>query len=451
MTRLVRLTVVGSLLVGILTQCVEAQETLSDRLSSYMVGREREGFSGAVLVARGADVLLRGGYGFADLELGVRNTPETVFRIGSVTKTMVATAALRLVDRERLSLDDPLVEYIPNIPRAWRSVTVENLLSHTSGIPDLFGEVASGPPGDLRALVDSTLRESQDLALRSEPGSQYSYDNFGYLLLAYVMEVADGRPWLEVLQREVISPAGLRDTRYDDVWEIVQGRARGYERNQNRMLNTPYKDHGALSAGGLLSTVDDLRRFMGALEGGRLLPPGLQARMHTPVRGDYGLGLQITSAYGHPMVNHTGGIGGFAAHIAYYPEDGLFVAVLSNVEDEPVKAIGCDLAAVVFGTQSTVLDRRLAADADRAWIDRVTGAYVDENGVARTVERQEGDVMLRRGSSAYTLVPIGFRVFAVEGSPGLTVSFEGPTDKPAVSCTARACGSVLFTARRRKP
>ncbi|MEE8522778.1 MAG: serine hydrolase domain-containing protein, partial [Thermoanaerobaculia bacterium] len=181
-----------ALLIASQAQSLDASEGSPNPLARFMLGRERAGFSGAVLVTRGPDVLLREGYGFADLELGVRNTPETVFRIGSVTKPLVATAVLRLVARDRLNLDDPLLESIQNVPKRWRQVTIEDLLSHTSGIPDLFGEVASGPPSELRALLDDTLHESEELPLRSEPGSQYSYSNFGYLILAYVIEVADG-------------------------------------------------------------------------------------------------------------------------------------------------------------------------------------------------------------------------------------------------------------------
>lgn len=448
MTRFFWLAFTVSILGATHTQFADTQQSLSSRCAGYMLAQEKGGFSGAVLVMRGADVLLRQGYGFADEELGVRNTPETVFRIGSVTKPLVATAILRLVARGRLGLDDPLSKYLPVSPKAWQQVTIEELLSHTSGIPDLFGQVESGPPGDLRALIDSTLQKSQGLALQSEPGSQYSYNNFGYLLLAYVIEIADGRPWLDVMQREVILPAALRGTRYDDVWEIVRGRARGYRRGQNGVLNTKYKDHGALSAGGMLSTVDDLHRFMVALEGGQLLPSELQERMHTPIRGSYALGLQVTRAFDHLMVNHTGGIGGFASHIAYYPADSLFIAVLSNIEDDPVKAIACDLGAVVFGSYPTVLDQHLAGNADRSWFELVPGTYVGGDGDSRTVIREGNDFRLQRGATVYTLIPIGVRMFAVEGSPGLTLSLEGPSLRPAVTLTARTCGSVLFTARR---
>ena len=171
--------------------------------------------------------------------------------------------------------------------------------------------------------------------------------------------------------------------------------------------------------------------------------------MQTPVRGDYGLGLQVTSFYDHRVVDHTGEIGGFAAHVAFYPEDRLFVAVLGNVEDEPVKATACDLAALVFGSQPAVLDRHPLRDGDLSWMDLVTGTCAGQEGEPRTVARDGERLSFRRGSTSYSLIPIGFRVFGVDGSPGLTLTFEGPAGRAAVSCTARSCGRVLFSGKRR--
>ncbi len=437
-----------ALLVAGLPQPLDAAGSSRERLAAYMLRRAEAGFSGTILVARGGEVLLRSGYGLADVELGVGNTPETVFRIGSVTKPLVATAALRLVAVGRLSLADPLSKYLAEVPEGWRRVTIENLLSHTSGIPDLFGEVASGPPAELRALVDGTLQRFADTARSSEPGATYAYSNFGYLLLAYVVEVAAGSPWLEVLQREVFSPAALRQTRYDDVWDIVPGRARGYQRRDGVVRNTRYNDHGALSAGGLLSTVDDLQRFVAALDESMFLPAELQERMLTPIRGNYGLGWQVTRFFDRPVINHTGGIGGFSSHIAYYSTERLFVAVLSNFEGEPVKAVACDLAALAFGTHQPVLDRPRTAGADTSWFDLVAGSYLGEDGETRTIMRQGDRLSLQRDEVSLPLMPLGFRRFALDARPGVAVELEGTPDQPAATLVVRTCGSVVFTAGR---
>lgn len=170
-------------------------EGSGEELPNYMLGRVDNGFSGAVLVVQGSEVLLRGGYGHADIELDVRNTPDTVFRIGSLSKPFLAAAVLRLVARGRLGRDSPLRKYIPNAPRSWSAVRIRDLLSHTSGIADFFSEVESGAPAELRELVDDTLSRVAGSPLESEPGTAYAYNNFGYLLLAYIVEVAENAPW----------------------------------------------------------------------------------------------------------------------------------------------------------------------------------------------------------------------------------------------------------------
>ncbi len=430
-------------------RAVDASPASAERLASYMERRAEAGFSGVVLVASREGVLLREGYGRADAELGVRNSPATVFRIGSVTKPLVATAVMRLVARGVLSLDDRLSKYVPNCPKAWEAARIEDLLSHTSGIPDLFGNVAAGPPGALRKLLDDTLDQAQASVLSSQPGSRYSYSNFGYLLLAYVVEVASHSSWLEVLQREVFAPAALQATRYDDVWAIVPGRARGYDRKRDKLVNIAYKDHGALSAGGLLSSADDLQRFVAALDGDLLLPAELQNRMFTPRREDYALGWQVTRFFDRPVRNHTGQIDGFSAHIADYPADRLFVAVLSNVGHEPVKAIACDLAALTFGAAEPVLERNPAATPDPSQLDLLAGSYVSEDGEAREILRQGDRLAYRRGSALSPLTPVGYRSFALEARPDVSLTFEGASTAPAVTLVARSCGSTLFIAQRR--
>ena len=448
MTRAIGFGFALAFLVASQPPSLGASDTSSDRLSLYMQRRAEAGFSGAVLVTRQAEVLLREGYGLAERELGVRNTPETVFRIGSVSKPLVATAVLKLVARGSLSLDALLSKYLPNCPPAWQQVRVQDLLSHTSGIPDVFGKVASGPPSQLRKLIDNTLLEMEDFALRSQPGSTYAYSNFGYLLLAYIIEIADQNPWFEVLRRDVIKPATMHQTRYDDVWDVVPNRARGYRRQQDVIRNTEYKDHGAFSAGGLLSTVDDLHRFVTALDNDKLLPVDLQKRMTTPVLGNYGLGWQVTRSFDRPVINHTGGIGGFSAHVAYYSTEELFVTVLSNIENEPVKAMACDLAALVFGTHQPILGQHMAADSDTSWFDLVIGTYVAKDGAPRTIVRQADHLSLRRGSTSLALSPLGFRKFALQDRPGVSLVFEGPPETAASAFTVQACGSVVLTARR---
>ncbi|MGE0554302.1 MAG: serine hydrolase domain-containing protein [Gemmatimonadales bacterium] len=320
----------------------------AEKIDRYLRNRTTAPFSGVVLIARGDTVLFERAYGFADADLGIALAPEHRLGIGSLTKPITATAILRLIERDALRLDTPIPERIAGVPSAWRSVSVEQLLSHRSGIPDLFGELPAAPADSLGAVVDAALARHVADSIRHPPGTRYAYSNFNYILLGYLLETVGGAGWEEMLAREVLRPAGMTRTEYDDVWRILPGRARGYRRSSGELRHVAYHDHAAYTAGGLLSTARDLLRFDRALTAGRLIGPSLLARMATPSLGDYGLGWQIIRAFGQRQRNHTGGVTGFASHLAHY-DDGTVVIVLSNVEDEPVKALACDLAALAFG------------------------------------------------------------------------------------------------------
>lgn len=291
--------------------------------------------------------------GWADAELRVPNTPDLIYRIGSLTKPFTATAVMSLRDRGLLSLEDSVCRYVAHCPAGWSSVTIRTMLNHTSGIPDLFGELAAVPVVETRSEVDRVLERSGNLELRSQPGVRYAYSNFNYILLGYVIEVATGESYEAVLRRTVFESAQLRDTAYDDVWAIVPRRAVGYIDKNGQLRNTNYHDHAAFAAGGLHSTVDDLSRWGHAFFTGRLVAPATVKEMVTPGQGDYGLGWQTLTRFGRLMHNHSGGVTGFASHVAYYPQDDLLIVLLSNVEDDPVKNTAFDLAAIVFGVTPT--------------------------------------------------------------------------------------------------
>src|SRR5690348_1487989 len=206
-------------------------------------------FSGAVLVALDGRIVLNKGYGFADAELGVRNAPTSIFRIGSLTKPLTATAVLTLVEHHQVTLDDPICRYLETCPQDWSSVKIRHLLGHVSGIPDLFDAVPAAPLAATRAAIDTAIQKTPGTALHSTPGSAYAYRNFNYMLLGYIIEVASGRPWEEVLRTNVFDVAGMRHTAYDDVWAIVPNRARGYDMKDRSLRNIAYKDHSAFAAG----------------------------------------------------------------------------------------------------------------------------------------------------------------------------------------------------------
>jgi CubicO group peptidase (beta-lactamase class C family) len=411
-------------------------QSVQRSLASFLEQRAQRGeFSGTAMVEHRGEVLLDAGFGRADFELDVPNDTLKVFRIGSVSKPFTAIAILELQEEGRLRLDDRLCRYLRNCPTAWQPVTLRHLLSHTSGIPDLFGEVAAGPTEQMRDLVDRTVAGHATTPLEAESGQRFRYSNFGYLLLAYVCEVASGESWMQVLSTRIFNPAGMTATGYDDVFALVPGRVRGYEREGGRLRNIVYDDHGAFAAGGLRSTAADMLAWLRALFGGRLLDPGSMRSLFTPVSADYALGWQTRPLLGRTAVNHSGGIDGFASHVARYLDDQLTVIVLANVAGEPAKAVACDLARIALDIEPPVL-APLPAAAPPA-VERLVGTYSDGD-ITRHLRVEGGAlVYVRDQGDPSTLVPLVGDRFVLDGTTIL--SFD-PDDGALV--LDDGCGNV---------
>src|SRR5262245_2597742 len=224
-------------------------------------------FQGVVLVARGDRILLEKGYGYANVELAVRNTPDRVFRIASLTKPFTQVALGRLVEEKRLALSDPLARYLPDFPNGDR-ITLEMLRTHKAGIPNLnsipFDEEARGSN-----TLDSLVRLLARQPLTFEPGSRTRYSNGGYALLGAVIEKVTGMSYGDYLARAVLGPLALTHTRHEADGTLVPNRAYGYtvSGGDRRVLVTPpFQEMNTKTGGGsLVSTAGDLHRFLRAM------------------------------------------------------------------------------------------------------------------------------------------------------------------------------------------
>jgi CubicO group peptidase (beta-lactamase class C family) len=301
----------------------------------------------AVVAVRDGETVLRRGYGMADLELGVPIDPGMVFRIGSLTKQFTAAAVLLLAAEGKLDLTAQVVTYLPDYPPPGSLVTVEQLLAHTSGIPNYTAKkgwrdgIHRDPtPAELIALF-------RDEPLDFAPGSRFAYSNSNYVLLGTILERAAGKPYGELVAERIFAPLGMRGSRDDDPRAVVAGRAAGYRRKDGGpvpALGEPGAwDNAAVvspslafAAGGLLSTVDDLARWDAALSSDALLPARWRDRLWTAATlpdgrsTRYGAGFALSEVLGHRVVEHAGGIDGFLSHAVRLPDDRIYVAVLSN-------------------------------------------------------------------------------------------------------------------------
>jgi D-alanyl-D-alanine carboxypeptidase len=309
-------------------------------------------FSGAVLVARDGEPILREGFGLANREWDIAAAPDTEFRIGSMTKPFTATAIMQLVEQGKINLDDPISKYYTGAPQAWSKVTIRILLTHRSGIPN-FTDIPHFL--EQQSRLDRTPEEiialTRDLPLEFEPGTKYKYDNSGYILLGYVIEKVSGQRYADYLRDHIFKPLGMDHTGYDVSEEVQHHRAAGYELgNDGVVRNASYVSMTLpYAAGGLYSDVDDLLVWDQAYYAGKLLTPASMADMFTAHSEHYGYGWEIQRTNGRRVWWHTGSLNGFHAYIGRYPDQKLTVIVLANIFQAPVQKIGDALASLNFG------------------------------------------------------------------------------------------------------
>lgn len=307
-------------------------------------------FMGSVLVARDGKVLLSKGYGSANLEWNIPNSPSTKFRLGSITKQFTAASILLLEERGKLKVDDPVKKHMPDAPASWDKVTIYHLLTHTSGIPSFTGfpdytstEAIPSPP-------EKTVARFRDKPLEFEPGEKWNYSNSGYVLLGYLIEKISGKTYSEFVQENIFTPLGMKDSGYDLNSAIIERRASGYSPSPKGPVNAGFIHMSIpFAAGSLYSTTEDLLRWEQGLFGGKLLSEASLQKMTTPFKSDYAFGLGVRTVNGRKVIDHGGGIEGFNTHLAYYPEDKVTVAVLGNLNGSAPGDMAGKLGAVAHG------------------------------------------------------------------------------------------------------
>ena len=298
-------------------------------------------FSGAVLVVRDGHTLFEGAYGLADRERGVPNTPRTKFRVGSMNKMLTAVAALQLVQAGRVRLDAPLGTYLTDYPSAEvaSQVTLHHLLTHTGGTGDIFGQEFAARRSELRDPGDY-LRLYGTRGLRFTPGARWEYSNFGFMLLGAVIERVGGTSYDDYVEARVLAPASMAATGAAPEDALVPERSVGYTRQVVPgaiVPNTPTLPYRGTPAGGGYSTVGDLARFAVALREHRLLDSAhtvllLDGKVATGPGVRYAYGFLDRVVGGRRFVGHGGGAPGMNGDLAFEPNDGYVIVVLSNLD-----------------------------------------------------------------------------------------------------------------------
>jgi CubicO group peptidase (beta-lactamase class C family) len=307
-----------------------------------------------------------------------------------------------LVEEGKIKLDDDITVYLPDYPTRGKKITIEHLLTHTSGIVSYTGKPGyrSTMPVDMtvQQMIDSFKSDPLDF----EPGARHKYNNSGYFLLGAIIEKVSGKPYDKFVEERIFVPLGMANTAYEGHERSKTPRALGYSGDKDGFArSTPISMTQPYAAGSLVSTVDDLARWDAAVSSGKLLKSASWQRAFTPytladgTKTNYGYGWEIANFRERPMIGHSGGIPGFNAYALRLPSEKLYVAVLSNANSGlmPAGDAAFQAAAIAIGKPFPVYREVKLAPA---LLDAYTGVYRVQGGDTRTVRRDGDRLTLQR-------------------------------------------------------
>jgi len=414
-----------------------SSQELESRVEEYMAARvKRDHFSGSILIAREGKVLFSKGYGMANLEHEVPDTPQTKYRLGSITKQFTAMAILILQEQGKLNVHDKIKKYVPDAPKAWDEITIENLLTHTSGIYNYTESLEFMKTLPVRVTLKELIAKFKDKPLNFKPGEKFSYSNSGYIVLGQIIETASGQNYPSFTKQAIFDPLAMNETGYDNATSIIKHRASGYVRRLGIVLtNCDYVDMSIPhAAGALYSTTRDLLKWDQALYTEKLVPRKSLGAMFTPHKDNYGYGWMIDKKFGQTRYEHGGGIMGFVTIIERYPDEKLLVVALSNLENSPIGAIGTDLAAIALGQRYVVPREPKVAKLDPATYDAYASRYEAEapgkDKKIYTVSRDGSRLLCEpTGKAKFALTPESATLFYIKGADSEARFIKDPAGK----------------------
>ena len=359
MSSLFTTTMLASLGLAVSMICCAA--SIPEQIHSLMQQKASSAqFNGTVLIAMQGQIVYQRAFGLADFEWNVPNDLRTKFEIGSMTKQFTAMLVLQLVNERRLRLDGHISDYLPYYrPDTGARVTLHELLSHTSGIPNFLTlpGFLDGPASRMHYSPESFVRKFCSGDLQFEPGSKFEYSNSGYFILGAILERVTGEPYETLLREHIFEPLGMEDSGYAHTQTLIPHRARGYERSGGSVSNARFYDMSIpFSAGALYSTVEDLYKWDRALYTERLLPAAYRDLLFRPNLENYGYGWALLIPEpGQPFAGelipmHGGAIFGFQSVIQRMPRERDLILLLDNTDNPTLLKIAMEIRGIIGPT-----------------------------------------------------------------------------------------------------
>ena len=397
-------------------------QTLEQQIDEYLKAEYKANEPGvSFLIAKDGKPIYQKAFGMANLELNVPMTTTNVFEIGSITKQFTAVAILMLEEQGKLKVEDDITKYIPDYPTQGKKITIHQLLNHTSGIKS-YTSMASfmkNARTDMspKELIDVFKNEPMDF----DPGEQFLYNNSGYILLGYIIEVVSGETYADFIQKHIFDTLGMTSSSYGSMTNLVPNRASGYSESENGYQNAEYLSLTLpYAAGSLMSTTSDLLTWQNALNNYTLIK---KASYEKAIHGStlnngehitYGYGLGEENINGSTSIQHGGGIFGYTTMGIYFPQEKIFVSGLTNCDCKNITGVTTAIAAMAIGKPfPNKKDAIKLSETDaKKWV----GTYQFEGNVVRYVTFENGQLFSQReGSTKLEIYPMSKTNFIFDG------------------------------------
>lgn len=334
---------------------IQVDNLIAKRLDNlYNTFFTNDGVGCVSLISKNGVIIYQKGFGMADIEANLPASPAIVFRVGSITKQFTAIAILQLYEQGKLNLTDEIQKYVPDFPLHPQKITIQNLLTHTSGIKNLTeieGQEIKQTPYTAKELIDLFKNKPLDF----QTGEKYSYSNSGYILLGYIIEKVSGITYADYIKSNIFDKLGMKDAGYDNSASIIKNRARGYDLDTTyKLVNATYLNTSfPFSAGGLIMTVGDYFKWHEGLLTNQLIKKETFQKAMEPFQLNdktytkYGYGWAFGDVLGSKSVEHGGHINGFNCKETYLPQEDILVITFSNGSFVNTDIINDQAAAIV--------------------------------------------------------------------------------------------------------
>lgn len=441
------------IILSVLTISAQSEDK-AKAIDQYLSVRAEMGnFSGAVLVVKDGKTIIRKGYGFADVEKKIPYTPETQHEVASISKMFTSMATLKLREQGKLKLEDSICKYIDNCPAIWQPIIIQQLMRHTSGIPDYEEPLGLGSEKYLEFMIQpdastQIVENAKKLPLDFKPGEKFTYSNTAYIVLSYVVQKAAGKPFAEFMTNDILKPAGMKNSGVYDIKNLPKNLANGYSYGDlgwektlaglsltsGHLKKVPVLPYTSPEGDAFLyTTVDDLYRWSQVMDGGEFVSTALANEVFTPGAFSNGYGWFIGKAFDRKRFEHSGGLPGYISDFIKFPDDKITIVVFSNVDRARLGSIIRSISAIVFEKPFDMPVRGNVTKLTTEQISKLEGDYKMADGKLLTV-RNEPDYLTAKLQDRYTagLIPMSPTEFYFplgDGKAIFTIGSDGKAIK----------------------